>query len=434
MTAALVIAFFVTVPIVLAMTAGYRWNPIRQRVERTGIIETESKPDGANVTVGGKKVGVTPLSIRRLLPDDYEVRMEKDGYLPWSRKMRVDSARTSFTGEVVMLLDAAPAKDTDGNYNHGSWSPDGLKLAAVNDNSGSLTIAVWNRVTRETLTLADAEATEAEILWSPNSEKIAVVEDKDGESKVTLYFLDGIRQPIDLSASLPADEYHLHWVSNSLQVILVGTSSAYRLTLDGTSEILVTDESLVDVIARDRSMVSLLRDKNDDIILETEGITGAAKETMPIIPDGYARLSFWQGSTVTIANDRAANSISIDVISGDIRELRGTSFRDNGNGSRSIAWNNYEAFFTDQATGKTTLLTRLGEGIIDCTWIAEDTAIACLTPSKIIAIEADESDQRNVWTLADGENLGNLSIDASVNRLIFTGRINGESGIFYRPL
>ena len=60
----------------------------------TGTVFAESRPAGADVFVNGKLVGTTPLQID-LEPGQHLIRLERNGYSPWTSSVRVASGERS---------------------------------------------------------------------------------------------------------------------------------------------------------------------------------------------------------------------------------------------------------------------------------------------------------------------------------------------------
>jgi hypothetical protein len=52
-----------------------------------------SKPPGALVFIDGHEAGRTPLTVRDVKPGSRKVRLELNGYRPWSSAVRVAAGR-----------------------------------------------------------------------------------------------------------------------------------------------------------------------------------------------------------------------------------------------------------------------------------------------------------------------------------------------------
>ena len=81
---------------------GYRFLPQngRTRIEGTGLLVLTSKPDGARVIINDHLSTATNNTIN-LAPGEYDVRIEKDGYIPWDKKITV---KKEVVSEAIALL------------------------------------------------------------------------------------------------------------------------------------------------------------------------------------------------------------------------------------------------------------------------------------------------------------------------------------------
>jgi hypothetical protein len=104
-----IILFFITAPVVVLYTAGYRWNEKKVRLEKVGIIFLRSHPSGADIYLDGKlRSEHTSARLRNLLPSTYEVKVTKDGYSDWKKDLPVSSAKTTFAEGIVLWKVAQP--------------------------------------------------------------------------------------------------------------------------------------------------------------------------------------------------------------------------------------------------------------------------------------------------------------------------------------
>ena len=56
-----------------------------------GGLDVQSRPAGARVFVNDRLAGATPIAIPGLPAGDATVRIEKDGYIPWTATVRVSA-------------------------------------------------------------------------------------------------------------------------------------------------------------------------------------------------------------------------------------------------------------------------------------------------------------------------------------------------------
>lgn len=96
---------------------GYRFNRATSTIEQGGLVQFNTRPVDANVTVGKAKLTDRTPSKITINPGDYNVTMEKKGYHTWSKSVEVEAGRvlwlnyaqlvpTSIDTKQVMVLDA----------------------------------------------------------------------------------------------------------------------------------------------------------------------------------------------------------------------------------------------------------------------------------------------------------------------------------------
>lgn len=135
MSKRLLVTIITFVIIVIAATAaiffskGYTFSPKEGRVVGTGLISITSTPDGASVYIDGHLTTATNTTISQLKPRTYNIKIVKEGLIPWEKNIEVSEGLVS---EIKATL--FPALPTiypltfNGAINP-VLSPDGQKLA-----------------------------------------------------------------------------------------------------------------------------------------------------------------------------------------------------------------------------------------------------------------------------------------------------------------
>lgn len=71
------------------LAKGYRLSPENQIITGTGILSLTSAPDQASVYLDGHLTSATNTNINSLIPKEYEVRIVKEGFIPWQKRIKV---------------------------------------------------------------------------------------------------------------------------------------------------------------------------------------------------------------------------------------------------------------------------------------------------------------------------------------------------------
>src|SRR3989344_330707 len=100
----LVIGISATVAVYLAK--GYTFSTQEKRLVGTGIITVTSLPDAASVFIDGHLTTATDATISSLVPKEYTVKLIKEGFIPWEKKVKVNEGLV--TDLKVTLFPAIP--------------------------------------------------------------------------------------------------------------------------------------------------------------------------------------------------------------------------------------------------------------------------------------------------------------------------------------
>ncbi len=96
------LAFFVSTPLVVFYSLGYKFNFSTKKFIKTGVIAVKTNPREVNVYLDNKKIEkLSPCVIRELLPGEYAVLLEKEGFYPYQLTVNV---KPSLVSEIDVVL------------------------------------------------------------------------------------------------------------------------------------------------------------------------------------------------------------------------------------------------------------------------------------------------------------------------------------------
>jgi hypothetical protein len=96
--------FFVAAPLIVLYTAGYRVNFESGRLTGAGVLSATSVPRGALVLLDGERRARTPDVIDDVPPGKHVVRLERDGYIAWEKRLDFPARQTIFINDAVLYL------------------------------------------------------------------------------------------------------------------------------------------------------------------------------------------------------------------------------------------------------------------------------------------------------------------------------------------
>lgn len=203
---------------IIAYGRGWRLDVTKKSVRSTGLISATSDPTGAQVYVDNVLKTATNNAFN-IDPGWYTVRIIKEGYLPWEKKLRVQ-------GEIAVkveafLLPGNPSLSplTNTGVLKPTLSPDGTKVAyIIPARSGTEPVEVLKRTGLWILELSDSPlgrnrdpqqvgvadpifaSSDVSILWSPDSRQILV----SAGTKSHLYAVSKAQTFTDISSTVAA--------------------------------------------------------------------------------------------------------------------------------------------------------------------------------------------------------------------------------------
>lgn len=136
------------------LAKGYTFNPKEGRVVGTGIISVTSLPDAASVYIDGHLTTATDATISSLVPKEYAVKLIKEGFIPWEKKVKVNEGLV--TDLKVTLFPAIPTiyPLTFNSVKNPVLSSDGGKLAFIVSGGKKPGIWVWTFVDNRPIAFA----------------------------------------------------------------------------------------------------------------------------------------------------------------------------------------------------------------------------------------------------------------------------------------
>ena len=128
-----IIVFLIVTPLIVLYSQGYRYNFKRGKVQKTGILIISSIPKSADIYLNNQLVtqDQTPARLEKLLPADYEIKLAKEGYHNWTKKLQLNENSTTFAEDVILWKNNWPIQLAPNNIIEWLASPDWQKAVFI---------------------------------------------------------------------------------------------------------------------------------------------------------------------------------------------------------------------------------------------------------------------------------------------------------------
>ncbi len=154
LTIATLIVLVVVAAGAIFFAKGYTISTKDKRIVGTGIINVTSVPDAASVYIDGHLTTATNATVSSLSPRSYDVKVIKEGFIPWERQ--VDVKEGLVTALKITLFPAIPTiyPLTFTGVVNPVLSPDGAKLAYVVPSGKKAGVWVWTMSNNQPIAFA----------------------------------------------------------------------------------------------------------------------------------------------------------------------------------------------------------------------------------------------------------------------------------------
>lgn len=425
-----IVLFLSITPAAMLYAAGYRLNKNSFSVQKTGMFIIDSKPKGAKIFIDGKpretlassilnknNFIATPAKIKNLLPGEYDLKLELDGYWSWQKKLTVNPGASTFAENIYLFKNDLPIQIKPADS--GS-----IGLSAGKDQAVILSadlITLFNLSGEAEKSIKRNGLAGKNILWSEDRNKIIIDN--------YLYNLANINNYLDLK-KLTANSFNYKWSGNTLYY--QDKNSIYRLDSSNLPKKIIGGKIFNDYLAKNNQLY-LITKSGQTVNLEIiDAATGQSLKNinLPAAPN-YFFINAEQNLLNIYDNDHKILYL-IDLFSAyqpltEIINNLKTTFWINSNSL--LYTNDFEIWFYNLETKNKTLITRISDTINNAVLHPNKGYIIYSTERTINAIELDEREKRNITELIKFDSIGSFTL-AKDDIIYFSGKIGNSEGLY----
>lgn len=394
--------FLIVSPLVILYTMGYRYNFTKGRVQKTGIIKVTSLPKGADIYLNGVKyeTSQTPAKIEYVLPGDYEIKLAKDGYFDWQKKLAVYENGTTFAEKIMLwkksdsqLLTASSAAQfliaPDKNSFVSLAGSGAINLTDINSGllgelSGGATGAIAEIKGYQQLSLES---------YSPSGRYLLI---SGLKNKQRDYFIaDTVAKN---SKKLAATGYErLKWDKQNDKLYAISGKKLMEFNLVSLQPTVALADFAADDFLIDSKDLYFIADQT----LSKTSLTGG--KAAPIKKVGCSQCLFKEIKlNKALVDDPSRKILTVVDLNGQLKNIELPADHISWlNGDSLLAYNDFEIYILELAKSDPELITRLGTPIKAAIWHPNGRHLVISTDNQIKIIELDNRELRNIISLKE---------------------------------
>lgn len=433
----LIIIFLLITPIFILYTLGYRYNFDQNKLQKTGALFLRSKPSGAAIYLNNQRLGiVTPNKISGLLPKEYQIKIEKEGYEPWQKNLSIVSTQTTFAEDIYLIKNNLELQLIEpGEIINFAVSPDNSKIFYNNFLNNLYYHQLFYLTSLKSEIILKNNEPLTFISWSNNSEKILLKNKKD---QFLIIDLANQNKIINLWQLLTFPLKDIYWDDQNSNLLWIITEQQFfKLDLLTNQKELIVSPKIISLlptnlvhyfiylkINSNNYHLALAKYKKFEQILEIAELPPASdyliKET-----NNWLFIYSLEKKLLYFLKFAEEKPIIYNVL----KSVNGFELKNNN----LLYWNDFEYWIYDLTSHKNQLIERIASPVINVFWHPQANYLFMETTNILKFIEINERDIKNNYLILTLQLPINKKITFNNNArtIIFATTLNNQSGLYY---
>ncbi len=454
-----IMAFLVITPLITLYAVGYKINfkqPFSKKMlQKTGMFIFESEPNGADIYIDGKiqtnflsnitkkeTTIQTPAKIKGLMPGEYNVKLEIQGYWPWQKKLKIEPGQSTFVENIYLFKNSLPLKIIDstidseiisiGQKKSILESPHKKYLAVLQEKN----LLIINQNTEEIFTIEIDDTDNLNLLWSSDGSKLLM--------GYTLIEFNDVLKIKELKKLKNDNAQQIKWETNNPNLLFYKTSNSIR-------SFNLKKEKITELAHGDNYVDYLIKNNFLFLIIKTN-IPGS-------LPSEHKKIKI---KTINLEENTIVNEIELpfsnkylfknyehDLLSiydqknkmlyiinpfnymSPLQEvfanLEGAQWM---NDRKLLHYNNHEIWISDLSNGSREIILRGSDSIKNILYHSNWNYIIYSTNKSINAVGLDDVKKRITTNLISLESISSPSLNKKQNTLYFNAKIGNQEGLY----
>ena len=414
------VVFLIVAPCVTLYTAGYRFNLQSLRFTKTGVLSIDIEPKDAFVYLNNTRIERNaPMWISDLMPGTYNLRLEKDNYLPWVKDIVIEKSKTTYIKNITLFSIQSPeAVETSETLHDIFPSHDGMYIVE-NFKTNNQNKFVLFDTKQEIATQIENNTTSSKqnIFWSDKTNTLALIETNASSTDGIILSADN---PKEYSRfHIPAEAQSYQWKENF-----------YKETLLIRSKNLLSTVATQDTIKQKTflSTSSLFyrdADEQDWFFDERTNSLYTKKESLFLGTNKVKRVIDINKNRALVETDTGLLIAQKDEKK-EIKNIEISNFFYDADRKEYIAWSAWE-LWTIYENGQVALLNRMSEKIQQVADLDTTGELLVLTGDKLLGFNPGYYVTHEIIA---GVNIEKLTVNKQSRLIYFFGTWNGKKGLY----
>jgi len=435
------IAFILCTPVIILYVSGYRYNFKKNNWEKTGIIFIQTEPEKINLFLNDNlKPGSSPYRLKNLLPNEYHLKITKDGYYSWEKNINVNSGQTTFL-QYIKLFKKNPTPEIiiNGYFDYTTINPAKTKIALIENINNKQNLVIFdlllNKIKKSPAAISQIQSinfVDNNIIQLTSADNLIFIDSIQAETNTPLSFKTATN--IDNASNLKIFNHNYHTVYYTVNGKLFSSNLLTKIKNDlGLSPSPIIDYYLDDnfiYIIDNQSLGSSLVKKINLSDL-------ASSQTISTLPrsDKY-EFKLITKNYIVIKNKLTKDTIILNQETNQQKTIKNVNFITWNQNQNQLLYTTDRELWTIDLTNQnqqqsytSTLLVRASNNIESASLYPNDTHIL-YSISGNLSISENIPGQRVIQQLISLESISNITTNKKGDNIYFIAKIGNQQGLY----
>ena len=436
-----ILLFCILTPLISFYASGYKFSS-GLKIQKTGILIVDTEPEGAKIFLNEKiqqkfinkilknndKYLSTPVKIKNLAPGEYDVKISKQGYWDWQKKLIIKSGESTYIEDVTLFKQDSPIILISGKYKYQNISYNKEYIISFANNQYGI-INLNNNTTKTFSINASTSPMQifnnSEIQWPQDNKKILI-------NNIILNAKTGEIEN-NLKKEIGDNIKNIKWAEGGNSIVYIDESNLNKYNLASKrSEVISKNDAINDFYYFDGAIYII---KRNHLSVNLIKINPKEKKENNILNLPFSDYSFLaRDNNYLNIYDEAHEILYIIDPNSSFKPLRETlsniKLINWINNEKLLYANKHEIWIYDLNSRKNTLLTRISQEIKGVIWHPSNNYAIYNTPNSIYSIELDNREKYNIIKLITLDTIQNIELDKNGDNIYFYSKIGSQEGIY----
>lgn len=392
------VAFAIIAPLIVLYAMGYRPGISSPLSPPVGVAMIEATPRKAIVQVNGILIGILPRSIPNLLPGTTHIRVTKEGYTPWEKRIEIRPATATDVRSILLIPSIFDRDSVVPDSTVFAVSPTSLRIATVHSNKkltiyDDMGLAITNQLTLSQMPI--------ELSWSPGGSYLLASFPK---KTYELFHMEG-NVVERIKGAPPKGSTHVQWNPREIGILFFLNESHSLVSYSVSSDIHeIIMNNIATYATHNRNIIIQTL---DNVLVTRQG--GAASTTVMLSDTKKSIQNIIPGGNGFIALLFSDGQLQMVTAKGELRHVAFNVRKAiwSGNGTTLLIQSSSEDMnvYIPEGTGSVIpaealhLVVRLSRPITALGWLPDSQHILYEANGNIILSEIDTRDHAMTHTI-----------------------------------